>query len=175
MRTSRGEVESFPFVDGFSVAAFYKRFFAIVAGNGIEMEIKAEPFGVPMTTPFAEDTEHASYDREAVARFWRALRWIDRTLQEFAGWFCGKTSPVHLFWHGLDLAVTRFSGERAPELPNADSVTREACSHEVISFGFWPGDKKVRMPAATRTRLPSPPASRNNRSVHPRRAGSQPA
>ena len=62
--------------------------------------------------------------REAVERFWQALRWIDWTLQEFAGWFCGKTSPVHLFWHGLDLAVTRFSGERAPE-PRADPAARE--------------------------------------------------
>jgi Family of unknown function (DUF5996) len=91
-----------------------------------------------------------------VVRFWRALRWIDWTLQEFAGWFCGKTSPVHLFWHGLDLAVTRFSGRRAPENPNADRVTREAYSHEVISFGFWPGDQKVRMPAFYSYTAPEP-------------------
>ena len=107
-------------------------------------------------TPFAEDRKHASYDREAVERFWRALRWIDWTLQEFAGWFRGKTSPVHLFWHGLDLAVTRFSGERAPELPTADRVSREAYSHEVISFGFWPGDQKVRMPAFYSYTAPEP-------------------
>ena len=89
----------------------------MLAGFGIEVETKAEPFGIPVTTPFAEDTEHASYDREAVERFWQALRWIDWTLQEFAGWFCGKTSPVHLFWHGLDLAVTRFSGRRGSRAP----------------------------------------------------------
>ena len=62
------------------------------------------------------------------------------------GWFSGKTSPVHLFWHGFDLAVTRFSSARAPENPNADPVTREAYSHELISFGFWPGDQKVQEP-----------------------------
>jgi hypothetical protein len=156
VRTSRGEVASFPLADGLSVAAFYERFFALLAGFAIEVETKAEPFGVPVTTPFAEDTEHASYDREAVERYWQALRWIDWTLQEFAGWFCGKTSPVHLFWHGLDLAVTRFSGVRAPELPNADSITREAYSHEVISFGFWPGDQKVRMPAFYSYTAPEP-------------------
>ena len=119
-----------------------------------------------MTTPFAEDFEHASYDRDAVERFWHALRWIDWTLQEFAGWFCGKTSPVHLFWHGFDLAVTRFSGARAPETPTADPVTREAYSHEVISFGFWPGDQKVRGASlllvhgaqARRPRRPAAPA-----------------
>jgi Family of unknown function (DUF5996) len=157
VRTSRGEVESFRLADGLSVAAFYERFFAVLAGFGIEVEIKAEPFGVSMTTPFAEDTEHASYDRGAVERFWQALRWVDWTLQEFAGWFCGKTSPVHLFWHGLDLAVTRFSGERAAESPNVDRVSREAYSHEVISFGFWPGDQKVRMPAFYSYTAPEPP------------------
>jgi hypothetical protein len=156
LRTSRGEVDSFPLSDGLSVAAFHGRFFALLAARDIEVETTAEPFGVPVTTPFAEDTEHASYDRDAVERFWQALRWIDWTLQEFAGWFCGKTSPVHLFWHGFDLAVTRFSGRRAPELPNADAVTREAYSHEVISFGFWPGDQKVRMPAFYSYTAPEP-------------------
>ena len=156
VRTSRGDVDSFPLVDGLSVAAFHERFFALLAGLGIEVETKAEPFGIPVTTPFAEDSEHVSYDREAVERFWQALRWIDWTLQEFAGWFCGKTSPVHLFWHGLDLAVTRFSGTRAPAMPKADAVTREAYSHEVISFGFWPGDQKVRMPAFYSYTAPEP-------------------
>jgi Family of unknown function (DUF5996) len=157
VRTSRGEVESFPLADGLSVAAFYERLFAAFAGLRLEVEIKAEPFGIPVTTPFAEDAEHASYDGETVGRFWQALRWIDWRLQEFAGWFCGKTSPVHLFWHGLDLAVTRFSGARASENPSADRVTREAYSHEVISFGFWPGDQKVRMPAFYSYTAPEPP------------------
>jgi hypothetical protein len=156
LRTSRGELDSFPLSDGLSVAAFHECFFALLAAREIEVETKAEPFGVPVTTPFAEDTEHASYDREAVERFWHALLWIDWTLQEFTGWFCGKTSPVHLFWHGFDLAVTRFSGRRAPDLPNADAVTREAYSHEVISFGFWPGDQKVRMPAFYSYTAPEP-------------------
>jgi Family of unknown function (DUF5996) len=156
VRTSRGQVESFPLRDGYSVAAFYERLWALLAGFGIDVEIKPEPFGVAVTTPFAEDSEHASYDREAVERLWRALRWIDWTLQEFAGWFCGKSSPVHLFWHGFDLAVTRFSGAPAPPNPNADPVTREAYSHEVISFGFWPGDKKMRMPAFYSYTAPEP-------------------
>ncbi|MGH3036920.1 MAG: DUF5996 family protein [Gaiellaceae bacterium] len=156
VRTSRGETNSFPLAEGLSVAAFYERLFALLTGLGIEVETKAEPFGIPVTTPFAEDTEHAFYDREVVARFSEALRWIDWTLQEFAGWFCGKTSPVHLFWHGFDLAVTRFSGERAAENPNADRVSREAYSHEVISFGFWPGDRKVRMPAFYSYTAPEP-------------------
>jgi Family of unknown function (DUF5996) len=156
VRTSRGEIDSFPLVDGLTVADFYERFLALLAALGITVEIKPDPYGLPFTTPFAEDTDHGSYDRDAVERFWRALRWIDWTLQEFAGWFCGKTSPVHLFWHSLDIAVTRFSGRRAPELPNADPVAREAYSHEVISLGFWPGDEKVRMPAFYSYTAPEP-------------------
>ena len=92
-----------------------------------------------MATPFRDDTEHASYDPDAVSRFWRILDWTDGVFEEFSGWYCGKTSPVHLFWHSLDLAVTRFGGRRAPALPDADPVTREAYSHEVVSFGFWAG------------------------------------
>ena len=95
-----------------------------------------------MTTPFPSDHEHAAWDREYVERFWAALDWTDRVLEEFSGWFKGKTSPVHLFWHGLDLAVTRFSGRDAPPV-EADPVTQEAYSSELISFGFWAGDDNL--------------------------------
>jgi hypothetical protein len=156
VRTGRGEARSFPLTDGLSVAGFQERLFAILAAFGIVVETRPEPYGIPITTPFAEDSEHASYDREAVARYFGALRWSDWTLQEFAGWFCAKTSPVHFFWHGFDLAVTRFSGRRAPELPTADPVTREAYTHEVISFGFWPGDRAVRLPAFYSYTAPEP-------------------
>jgi uncharacterized protein DUF5996 len=174
LRTSRGEVDSFPLADGLSVAAFQERFLALLAARGVEVEITGEPYGVPMTTPFAEDTEHASYDRGAVVRYWQALSWIDWTLEEFAGWFCGKTSPVHLFWHGLDLAVTRFSGRRAPDRPSADRVTREAYSHEVISFGFWPGDQNVRMPAFYSYTSPEP-AGLTDQPLRPAAASWQPS
>jgi len=157
VRTSGGETDSFPLADGLSVAAFHEQLFGLLADRHIDVRIDATPFGVPTTTPFAEDVEHASYDRAAVARAWLALRWIDWTLQDFAGWFCGKTSPVHLFWHGFDLAVTRFSGDRAPVAATAGRVTREAYSHEVISFGFWFGDQKVRMPAFYSYTSPEPP------------------
>ena len=95
-----------------------------------------------MTTPFAQDLEHQSCHCEFVQRFGRILDWSDSVFEEFSGWFNGKTSPVHLFWHGLDLAVTRFSGRPGGPL-DADPVTQEAYSHEVISFGFWPGDDNL--------------------------------
>jgi hypothetical protein len=82
---------------------------------------------------------HASYDREAVAAFWQALVAMRPVFEAFRSRFLGKSSPVHFFWGGFDLASTRFSGRRAPERPGADSINREAYSHEVISHGFWPG------------------------------------
>jgi uncharacterized protein DUF5996 len=166
--TNRGDVESFELRDGLSVAEFGRELHATLDRLGIDVTIRETPFGVPMTTPFLEDREHASYDRDAVERFWRILDWTDEILEEFAGWYCGKTSPVHFFWHSLDLAVTRFGGRRAPVPPTAGAVTREAYSHEVVSFGFWAGDQKMREPgfasARWRLRRHSGPSSRAARS-----------
>jgi hypothetical protein len=159
--TNRGASESFPLRDELSVAAFDRDLHALLDSLGIEVEIEESPYGVPMTTPFPEDEGHASYDPDAVARFWRILDWSDGVLEEFAGWYVGKTSPVHLFWHGLDLAVTRFSGRRAPVAPQADPVTRAAYSHEVVSFGFWAGDDKVREASYYSYTSPEPPDLRS--------------
>ena len=142
VRTTDGGSSSFELRDGLSVAEFYERVQAALGEFGVEVPIVGEPFGVPMTTPFSDDREHASWDRDYVERFWRTLDWTDRVLEEFSGRFTGKTSPVHLFWHGLDLAVARFSGRPAPPL-DADHVTRRAYSDEVIPFGFWPGDDNL--------------------------------
>jgi hypothetical protein len=112
-----------------------------------------------MTTPFPDDHEHAAYDPVAVERYWQALLWTGGVLDEFAGWFCGKQSPVHMFWHSLDLALTRFSGRAAPPSA-ADPVSREAYSHEVVSFGFWAGDQNLREPAFYSYTAPEPPGLR---------------
>jgi hypothetical protein len=155
-QTNGGAVESFELVDGLSVAEFDEKLHTLLAGLGVDVPIRETPFGVPMTTPFQDDREHAAYDRDAVERFWHILEWTDDVFEEFSGWFCGKTSPVHLFWHSLDLAVTRFSGRRAPALPGADPVTREAYTHEVVSFGFWAGDQNVREPTYYSYTAPEP-------------------
>ncbi len=159
--TSDGAVESFDLVDGLSVGRFDEQLHATLAQLGADVAILETPFGVPMTTPFPDDREHTAYDRDAVERFWRILDWTDEVFEEFAGWFCGKTSPVHLFWHSLDLAVTRFSGRRAPAIPDADTVTREAYSHELISFGFWAGDQNVREPTYYSYTAPEPAGLRD--------------
>ena len=142
VRTADGRTRSFPLSDGMPVAEFDARIHALLGELGIDVDIKEQPFGVPMTTPFPEDVEHASWDREAIARFGRILDWSDSVFEEFSGWFNGKTSPVHLFWHSLDLAVTRFSGRPAGPI-DADAITQEAYSQELISFGFWAGDDNV--------------------------------
>jgi hypothetical protein len=143
VRTAQGHTDSFPLHDGLSVAEFDARFHDLLARRKVDVDILEEPFGVPITTPFPEDREHASYQPEYVEAFRHALNWADGVLTEFSGWFAGKSSPVHLFWHSFDLAVSRFSGRSAPAPEGADSVTREAYSEEVISFGFWPGDAEA--------------------------------
>jgi hypothetical protein len=154
------DAEFFALQDGLSVAEFDERLHAALSRLGLDVPIVEKPFGVPMTTPFPEDRKHASYDADAVERFWQALDWTGAAFDEFSSWYCGKQSPVHLFWHSFDLAVTRFGGRRAPDLPDADPVTREAYSHEVVSFGFWAGDQNVREPSYYSYAAPEPPGLR---------------
>jgi hypothetical protein len=130
-----------------SVADFYAEVISALRSLGIQVTMLPKPFGVPMTTPFTDDHEHAAYNAEYVNRFWWVLVEVDGVFKEFRARFIGKCSPVHVFWHSLDLAVTRFSGRPAPAREGADAVTREAYSHEVISAGFWAGDANVRAPA----------------------------
>jgi hypothetical protein len=140
VRTADGRAAGFPIADGLSVARFDEQLHDTLSELGVDVAIQEKPFGVPtLTTPFAQDSEHASWDRDAVARFGRMLDWSDAVFEEFGGWFDGKTSPVHLYWHSFDLAMGRYSGRPAPP-QDVDPVTKEAYSHEVIAFGFWAGD-----------------------------------
>ena len=138
LRMESGEESALP-LSAISVAEFYRRFMDTLGRFGIEVKIWHMPVEVPNPIPFDEDFTHASYDRDAVERFWKSLVSSSTIFQEFRSRFLGKCSPVHFFWGSFDLAVTRFSGRRAPERPGADAITREAYSHEVSSVGFWPG------------------------------------
>jgi hypothetical protein len=154
--TNAGEEARLVLSDGLSVAAFDREIHSMLEGIGVDVTIVESPYGVPMKTQFTEDVEHASYDRDAVARLWRILDWSGTVFEEFSGWFCGKTSPVQLYWHSLDLAFSRFNGSRAPARPNADLVTQEAYSHEVIAFGFWAGDQSLPEPSYYSYTAPEP-------------------
>jgi uncharacterized protein DUF5996 len=139
-----------------SVAEFYKRFMAALGEVGVNVHIWTVPSELPNPIPFERDYAHASYDAEAVHRFWRIVVWVDEIFKEFRGGFQGKASPVHFFWGSFDLAITRFSGRTAPERPGADSVTREAYSHEVSSAGFWAGGGDIKGPAFYSYAAPEP-------------------
>ncbi len=158
--TADGRSGGFALRDGLAVSEFDRQLHRTLADLGLDVEIREEPFGVPMTTPFREDVEHASWDRDAVERFHRVLDWSDAVLDEFSGWFCGKTSPVQVFWHGLDLATSRYSGRPAPPI-EADPVTQEAYSREVIAFGFWAGDDNLGDAAYYSYTAPEPDALRD--------------
>jgi hypothetical protein len=138
LETSDGVVKTIPLAPR-SVADFYQEFIAMLRSAEIEVKIWHMPVEIPNPIAFDQDRVHASYDRVAVEKFWRILLSADAVFQQFRSGFIGKSSPVHFFWGSFDLAVTRFSGRRAPERPGADRLTREAYSHEVSSVGFWPG------------------------------------
>jgi hypothetical protein len=123
-----------------SVAEFYAEYQRSLAALGVTVKINPVPVELRNPIPFTEDHLHADYDADAAHRFWRILMHADRVFQRFSSGFVGKISPVHFFWGSFDLAVTRFSGRRAPARVGTDSITREAYSHEVISAGFWPGN-----------------------------------
>jgi len=126
-----------------TVRSFHEELMAALRALDVDVHIWRMPVEVPDPIPFDEDEEHRAYDRAPVSRFFHVLERTAEVLEAFAGDFVGKQSPVHFFWGSFDLALTRFSGRRAPERPGADRITREAYSHEVLSFGFWPGGTVV--------------------------------
>ncbi len=143
IRASDGHTRTVP-LGPKSVAQFYAETMAALDELGLPTRIHATPNEVEPAIPFAEDYEHASYDATAVQLFWRQLLQASRVFGRFRSGFLGKASPVHLFWGGLDLACTRFSGRAAPPhpggAPNCPAwVMREGYSHELASSGFWPG------------------------------------
>lgn len=152
-----GERRKFELHDGLAVKDFYHKLFENLAELGIDPKIRPEPYDCFSKTPFGEDTENDAYDRKYVERFHRVLVSVDDIFEEFRGRFIGKSTPVHVFWHSFDLALTRFSGRTAPVREGAGLVEREAYSHEVISFGFWFGDDNVKAPAFYSYTAPEPP------------------
>jgi len=160
VRSSDGAAACVP-LEAQSVAMFYRRLMNELGKLGIHVHIQNTPNEVPDPIPFERDETHKAYDRDYANRFWRILVQADRVFTRFRARFIGKCSPVHFFWGAPDLAVTRFSGRRAPEHPGGvpnlpDRVTREAYSHEVSSCGFWPGGGPIPYPAFYSYAYPEP-------------------
>ena len=167
IETSDGEIRELALKPQ-SVADFYQLLMKTLSQLGMPVSIWTRPCEQPeeLTIPFEKDTVHKSYDAEAAHKFWEILVWADSVFKEFRASFVGKASPVHFFWGSFDLAVTRFSGRRAPDRPGADFITREAYSHEVSSAGFWPGGGDIKGPAFYSYAAPEP-AGFAERKVNP--------
>jgi hypothetical protein len=164
-RTSRGDEGSFP-LEPQTVANFYLRITDLLKGMGVAVAIDKLPSEMPNPVRFSRDDMHAAYDAAAAHRFWLALVQADRVFKLFRSGFLGKASPVHFFWGGFDLAVTRFSGRPAPLHPGGvpglpDRVAREAYSHEVSSAGFWPGNEDFPQAAFYSYAYPEPAGFRD--------------
>jgi hypothetical protein len=148
-----------------SVADFYREVMATLAALDLPVRVWTMPAEIPDAVPLNQDTEHAAYDPDYANRHWRVLVQTDRVLKAFRGRFIGKVSPVHFFWGGFDMAVTRFSGRRAPVHPSipgvADVITHEGYSHEVSSCGFWPGGGSVSEPSFYAYAYPEPASFRD--------------
>ena len=142
IETNLGESRTFRLAPR-TVAAFYQELMDALHSLGIDVKVWDMPVEVPRPVRFTLDESHASYDSEYAHRFWQVLATVAPVFQKFRAGFIGKSSPVHFFWGSFDLAVSRFSGRRAPLRPDADVITKEGYSHEVISVGFWPGDGDV--------------------------------
>ena len=139
-----------------TVAEFYRLVMEALHRLGVDVRIWPMPVEVPDPIRFDRDQVHRAYDAQSAHSFWQILVRIKPVLERFRCEFIGKCSPVHFFWGSFDVAVTRFSGRRAPERPGADAMTREAYSHEVISHGFWPGGGAVAEPAFYAYAVPEP-------------------
>lgn len=162
--TSDGAERQFALA-GHSVASFYASVMAALAELGIHLTIDEMPNELPDPIRFSQDSRHATYDADAARRFFQALVDADRVFKQFRTGFIGKASPVHFFWGSFDLAVTRFSGRRAPKHPGGvpnlpDAVACEAYSDEVSSAGFWPGSGAIDYPAFYSYAYPEPPGYR---------------
>jgi len=158
--TSGGEIRAIK-LRPLSVAAFYREVMNALADLEMPVEINTTPNEVDPAVPFEKNETDSAYDPEYANRFWRVLLQSDRVFKAFRAEFCGKCSPVHFFWGSFDLAVTRFSGRRAPQHPGGvphlpDAVAREAYSHEVSSLGFWAGNEAMPDPIFYSYAYPAP-------------------
>jgi hypothetical protein len=155
IQTSDGATESLP-LQPMSVATFYATVMERMQALGLPVRIWTMPVEIPNPIRFESDQQHASYVPDQACRFWCVLVQVDRVFMAFRSRFIGKVSPVHFFWGSFDLAVTRFSGRPHPSRPDADSITREAYSHECCSCGFWPGGDGIQQPAFYSYAYPEP-------------------
>lgn len=142
---------------GLTVARFYKQYMEEISKLGLTPKFIAKPFDMGIDKPFEQLDNYSSFDWEAIYKFWQLMQWNNSIFQEFSGRFYGKTCPVQIYWHHMDLAVTRFSGKKLPPMDKSVRISdRDAYSHEQISSGFWVGDDTIPEPMYYSYTYPSP-------------------
>ena len=152
-----GDQYSIPLREGLTVADFYTQFKSLLEQLEIDAYITDEAFDMGIDQAYSELSNYYHHDRESVEKFWKTMAFTDSVFREFSGRYYGKTSPVQIFWHHLDMAVTRFSGKKLPPMPDeASKLEKDAYSHEVISMGYWGGDDNLQEPAYYAYAYPSP-------------------
>ncbi|NND05874.1 MAG: hypothetical protein HKN87_05800 [Saprospiraceae bacterium] len=157
VESSTGLKQTIALKSGITIATYFEEIMQLISQLGIDVALLDRPFDLNMDIPFSEIDQIHHYDEEYASTLWRVMRWIDGVFKEFSGRSYSKTCPVHLYWHSMDLAVTRFSGKKAPPMPSEARISdKDAYSHECISFGFWPGDPQVQEPAFYSYTYPSP-------------------
>jgi hypothetical protein len=157
LHSSTGEEMEIPLRKGYSISQFYQEIMEVLGKWDVHPKFINKPLDMGIDKPFDEITEYHHYDWDSIHEFWKMMMWTDGIFKEFSGRFYGKTCPVHIYWHHLDLAVTRFSGKAGPEMdPNTRILEKDSYSHEVISFGFWAGDENMPEPAFYSYTAPSP-------------------
>lgn len=158
---SKNQYENISLLSPLSLSAFYHAVIDALERIGIKVKINTKPYDskrVKSNIPFEKDHDHRIYDNKYISRYFNVLIFLYSTFSEFSSRFIGKSTPVHVFWHTFDLAYTRFSGKKVDKilLKDMDPVSKEAYSHEVISFGFWTGDDNIPEPAFYSYTFPEP-------------------
>lgn len=154
---STGTVMSISLESNPDIAAFYKQYMDALASLGLRPQFVEKPFDMGIEEPFEQLTMYHHYDWDFIHRFWKLMRWNNAIFKEFSGRFYGKTCPVQIYWHHLDLTVTRFSGKKLPKMDeSARILEKDTYSHEQISFGFWAGDDNLQEPMYYSYTYPSP-------------------
>ncbi|QNJ97196.1 DUF5996 family protein [Constantimarinum furrinae] len=159
---SQGKRQYIALENGLTVADFYLKLMTMLKDLEIDVQILDKPYDLGMDKRFSEITEFHHYNKEYSQNLWQILLWVDDVFKEFSGRFYGKTCPVHLYWHSMDLTVTRFSGKKAPAMPKEARISdKDAYTHECISFGFWAGDPNTPEAAFYSYTFPSPEGMKN--------------
>ena len=141
VETTDGDRRAVPLIRDRPVGEVTRELLSVVAEVAGEVEIDPEPQEVAWTVPLDQDTEHATYEEQAVGAYFRMAIRAAQVLTAFRAPFRGRSTPVNAWWGSFDLAVSLFSGDPATP-PSDDFIMRNAMDSQEVAVGWWPGDPK---------------------------------